>query len=62
METDLHFHLTGEFRGLGKINILIRIAWYVLIFSCLFVIKKESQRQQYDQYLNKLQSLLLQIQ
>jgi hypothetical protein len=55
-------HFTGHFAGLAKINPFIRIAWYVLVFGCLFVIKKEAQKQQYEQYLDQLKRLLDQMQ
>jgi len=55
-------HFTGHFAGLAKINPFIRVAWYILIFGCLFYIKREAQRQQYDQYLDQLKGLLDQMQ
>jgi hypothetical protein len=55
-------HFTGHFAGLAKINPFIRVAWYVLVFGCLFVIKKEAQKQQYEQYLDQLKRLLDQMQ
>jgi hypothetical protein len=55
-------HFTGHFAGLAKINPFIRVAWYILVFGCLFVIKKEAQKQQYEQYLDQLKRLLDQMQ
>lgn len=62
VELGIHYPAIGAFHGVGKINVFIRIAWYILIFGCIFVIKKKSQEQLYDQYLDQLNSLAGQMQ
>jgi len=58
VELDLQSH--GLYHGLGKINVFIRLAWYIIVFGCLFVIKKEAQKQQFGHYLDQLGQLLKQ--
>jgi len=60
IEADFHYHLDGEFAGIGKINVFIRIAWYIIIFGGLLIIKSKFQKQNYDVYLDELSGILKQ--
>ena len=60
IEADFHYHLDCEFAGIGKINVFIRIAWYIIIFGGLFIIKSKYQKQNYDVYLDELSGILKQ--
>ena len=62
IEADIYFHLNGQFQGVAKINVFIRIAWYVLIFGGMFVIRRDTQRLQYNHYLGRLKRVLTQMQ
>jgi len=44
----------------GKINVFIRIAWYIIIFGGLLIIKSKFQKQNYDVYLDELSGILKQ--
>ena len=62
IEVNIHFVPNGQFHGIGeKINPFIRIAWYLVVFIPVLVIKNESQKQNYGQYLDKLNALLKQM-
>ena len=60
IEADFHYHLDGEFAGIGKINVFIRIAWYIIIFGGLLILKSKYQKQNYDVYLDELSGILKQ--
>jgi hypothetical protein len=62
IELDINFAPHGYFHGLGeKINPFIRMAWYLVVFIPILVIKNESQKQNYGRYLDKLNALLKQM-
>lgn len=62
LELGIHFPAVGTFRGLGRINVFIRIAGYIVIFGSIFIIKKKSQEQLYSAYLDQLKKLAEQMQ
>jgi hypothetical protein len=58
LELNIHFQFTPN--GVGKINVFIRLAWYVLIFFPLYKIKQEQLRLNFTWYLDELNGVLAQ--
>jgi len=58
LELNIHFQFTPN--GVGKINVFIRLAWYVLIFFPLYKIKQEQLKQNFTWYLDELNGVLKQ--
>ena len=56
LELNIHFQFTPN--GVGKINVFIRLAWYVLIFFPLYKIKQEQLRLNFTWYLDELNGVL----
>ena len=61
LELSLHFHLDYRFNGWATVNPWLRVAAYVIFLALQFVIKRKSQKRQYGQYIDKLNSLIAQM-
>ncbi|HEY4325393.1 MAG TPA: hypothetical protein VGN20_15460 [Mucilaginibacter sp.] len=61
LELTMYFNLDADFNGWSKVNPALRFAAYVAFLAIQFVIKRASLKKSYGQYLDKLNSLVSQM-
>jgi hypothetical protein len=61
LEITMYYHWDTNFDGWGHVNILLRIFVYIIFFVAQYLVKHHSQKKQYGQYLEKLQTLAGQV-
>ncbi|MCR8559023.1 hypothetical protein KXD93_15305 [Mucilaginibacter sp. BJC16-A38] len=61
LEVCVHFKFDADYAGWGAINPVLRIVVYVVFLTAQFLVKRRSQKKQYGQYIDKLNSLVAQM-
>jgi hypothetical protein len=58
LEMVMHYHLEPDFEGWGKVTPALRVAVYLGFLVAQFFVKRNSQKKHYGQYLDKLNTLI----
>jgi hypothetical protein len=61
LEIGMYFQLDSNFNGWAKVNLLIRIAVYMIFLVVQLIIKRVSQKKLYGGYLDQLNNLAVQL-
>jgi hypothetical protein len=61
LEITIHYHWDSNFDGWSNVNPILRVSMYIIFFAAQYLVKHHSQKKQYGQYLDHLNTLASQI-
>jgi len=61
LEITMHYHWDSNFDGWSNVNPILRVSVYIIFFAAQYLVKHHSQKKQYGQYLDHLNTLASQI-